>query len=142
MSTTISALSAAAALGGTEPIPCVQTSATVKTTPQAIATFTLNTALAALSDIGTLLTTDQFYGVRSGAAYSVLAADVTTFIQAQVWIAGNTPGRSSFAAWAATPWPPRARRFFSTPTAPPRCWPAWNRRSCMACGCRQPLSTW
>lgn len=95
MSTTISALSAATTLGGTEPIPCVQTGATVKTTPQALANFTLNTALGALSDIGTLLTTDQFYGVRSGAAYSVLASDITTFIQAQVWIAGNTPVKTS-----------------------------------------------
>ena len=29
----------------------------------------------------------------------------------------------------------------STPTTPPRCWPAWNRRSCTACGSRPPPST-
>lgn len=47
-----SALPAAAALGGTEAIPAVQTAANVKTTPTAIKDFTMGFAMSKLGDTG------------------------------------------------------------------------------------------
>lgn len=84
MSTTITALSAASALGGSEAIPCDQSGSTGKTTPAALATYVFTTGIPS-TDAATLVTTDQFPINHGGTAKYTTGAEIATFTTAQLW---------------------------------------------------------
>lgn len=90
MATKISDLTAGTTLGGTEPIPMVQSAATVKTTPAAIYTYVYTTLT---TTAGTpALTTDVVPVFRSGAAKYLTVSDFSTAAAAALRFDSLTDG--------------------------------------------------
>lgn len=97
--TKISALSAAAALAGTEPIPTVQTGVTVATTPAALKVYTLTTPTTLTEAVGSSALT--ITGATQTASFPVINASqtwnnvATTFTAAKVNVTDTTSAAAS-----------------------------------------------